>query len=247
MANRWTRLYLTLAAAILCACLAPAGTGQEAPLDGYSPADSKAQREWEAKFRALPDPKILRGSMERLAARPHHVGSPYDKDNAEWILSKFKEWGWDARIETFDVLYPTPKRRLVELTAPTRFTAKLEEPVLAEDPTSSQKSEQLPTYNVYTIDGDATGPLVYVNYGAPEDYEELERHGVSVKDAIVIARYGRVWRGIKPKVASDHGAVGCLIYSDPRDDGYFDDIVLPTGPMRPAGGVQRGSVEDFPS
>jgi len=247
MSSQWTRFYLAFAAAILCACLVPAGTGQEAPLDGYSPTDSKTQRDWEAKFRAIPDPKILRSTMERLAARPHNVGTPYDKDNAEWILLKFKEWGWDAQIEKFDVLYPTPKRRLVELTAPSRFTAKLEEPNVAVDPTSSQKSEQLPTYNVYTIDGDVTAPLVYVNYGAPDDYDELERMGVSVKGAIVIARYGRVWRGIKPKLAADHGAVGCLIYSDPRDDGYFVNNVFPTGPMRPAEGVQRGSVEDFPS
>ena len=232
MSSQWTRFYLAFAAAILCACLVPAGTGQEAPLDGYSPTDSKTQRDWEAKFRAIPDPKILRSTMERLAARPHNVGTPYDKDNAEWILLKFKEWGWDAQIEKFDVLYPTPKRRLVELTAPSRFTAKLEEPNVAVDPTSSQKSEQLPTYNVYTIDGDVTAPLVYVNYGAPDDYDELERMGVSVKGAIVIARYGRVWRGIKPKLAADHGAVGCLIYSDPRDDGYFVNNVFPTGPMR---------------
>jgi N-acetylated-alpha-linked acidic dipeptidase len=239
--------HLILTAALLSAFLIPASAGDEAPLDGYSPASSKAQREWESKFRALPDPKVLRDTMQRLSARPHHVGTPYDKDNAEWILARFKEWGWDARIETFDVLYPTPKRRVVELTGPSRFTAKLEEPAVAADPTSSQKSEQLPTYHVYSVDGDVTAPLVYVNYGIPEDYEELERLGVSVKGAIVIARYGHSWRGVKPKVAWEHGAVGCLIYSDPRDDGYYEDNVFPAGPMRPAEGVQRGSVEDFPA
>jgi len=247
MAHRWTHALLLLAAAGLVVWLAPAGAGEETPLDGYSAANAKAQREWEGKFRALPDPQNLRTNMERLSARPHHVGTAYDKDNAEWMLAQFKEWGWDAHIETFDVLYPTPKRRVVELTAPSRFTAKLEEPDVAVDPTSSQKKEQLPTYNVYSIDGDVTAPLVYVNYGAAEDYEELERLGVSVKGAIVIARYGRTWRGIKPKLAGDHGAVGCLIYSDPRDDGYFQDNVFPNGPTRPPDGVQRGSVEDFPS
>src|SRR5271155_4836101 len=246
MSNGSTRFCLALGAAMLYACLAPAGTGQEAPLDGYTPANSKAQREWEAKFRAIPDTKILRSTLERLAARPHNVGTPYDKDNAEWMMAKYKEWGWDATIESFDVLYPTPKRRLVELVAPHRFTAKLEEPNVPEDPTSSQKSEQLPTYNIYTGDGDVTGPLVYVNYGGPEDYEELDRLGISVKGAIAIARYGRVWRGIKPKLAAEHGAIGCLIYSDPRDDGYFVNDVFPKGPMRPPDGVQRGSVEDFP-
>ena len=130
--------------------------------------------------------------MQRLSARPHHVGSPYDKDNAEWILAKFKEWGLDAQIETFDVLFPTPKERAVELIEPTRFTAKLEEPAVSVDPTSNQQKEQLPTYNAYSIDGDVTAPLVYVNYGIPDDYEQLERLGISVKGAIVIARYGAV-------------------------------------------------------
>ena len=246
MTFRRIRRYAALVAIAAAALLVPAGSGEDAPLDGYSAANSKAQREWEAKFRAIPDTKVLRETLERLAARPHNVGTPYDKDNAEWIQARFKEWGWDANIETFDVLYPTPKRRVVELVSPTHFTAKLEEPAVAVDPTSSQKSEQLPTYNIYSIDGDVTGPLVYVNYGSPDDYEELERLGISVKGAIVLARYGRVWRGIKPKVAADHGAIGCLIYSDPRDDGYFVNDVFPAGPMRPPDGVQRGSVEDFP-
>jgi N-acetylated-alpha-linked acidic dipeptidase len=185
--------------------------------------------------------------MRRLTARPHHVGSPYDKENAEWILSKFKEWGWDAKIETFDVLFPTPRERLLEMIEPTRFTAKLQEPQLPVDPTSKQQSEQLPSYNVYSSDGDVTAPLIFVNYGLPKDYEQLERLGISVKGAIVIAKYGNSWRGIKPKVAAEHGAIGCLIYSDPGDDGYFVDNVFPLGPMRPSDGVQRGSVLDFPA
>jgi N-acetylated-alpha-linked acidic dipeptidase len=184
--------------------------------------------------------------MRRLSARPHHVGSPYDKDNAEWILARLQEWGWDAQIETFTVLFPTPKERVVELVAPTSFKAALEEPAVASDPTSGQKAEQLPPFNAYSIDGDVTATLVYVNYGRPSDYEELERRGISVKGAIVIARYGESWRGIKPKVAAEHGAVGCLIYSDPRDDGYFVDDVFPEGPMRNKNGVQRGSVLDMP-
>jgi N-acetylated-alpha-linked acidic dipeptidase len=185
--------------------------------------------------------------MQRLTARPHHVGSPYDKDNADWILAKFKEWGWDAHVETFQVLFPTPKERMLEMVEPTRFTAKLQEPVVPVDPTSSQQNEQLPSYNAYSTDGDVTAPLVFVNYGVPKDYEELDRLGVSVRGAIVIAKYGNSWRGIKPKVAAEHGAIGCLIYSDPQDDGYFVDNVFPKGPMRPVDGVQRGSVMDFSS
>ncbi len=224
----------------------PAGSSPTA-LTGYSPRSSQTEREWETKFRAIPDPANLRAYMQRLSARPHHVGSPYDKDNAEWILAHFKEWGLDAHIEQFDVLFPTPKIRVLEMVAPTKFTAKLEEPALAIDPTSNQKSEQLPTYNAYSIDGDVTAPLVFVNYGLPEDYEKLDRLGISVKGAIVIAKYLQSWRGVKPKVAAEHGAIGCLIYSEPQDDGYTRDNVFPKGPMRPADGVQRGSVMDFAS
>jgi len=225
---------------------ADAGQSQ-AGLAGYSPRSAQSEREWETKFRAIPDPANLREYMRRLSARPHHVGSPYDKDNAEWILAHFKEWGLDAHIEQFDVLFPTPKIRVLEMVAPTKFTAKLDEPVLSVDPTSNQKPEQLPTYNAYSIDGDVTAPLVFVNYGLPEDYEKLDRLGISVKGAIVIAKYYHSWRGVKPKVAAEHGAIGCLIYSEPKDDGYTVDNVFPAGPMRPADGVQRGSVMDFAS
>src|SRR5215475_6266960 len=218
-----------------------------AQLTGFSPSSSNAQRDWEQKFRAIPNPDNLREYMKRLSARPHHVGSPYDKENAEWILARFKEWGLDAHIETFNVLFPTPKVRVLEMLEPTKFTAKLEEPALAVDPTSNQKSEQLPTYNAYSPDGDVTAPLVFVNYGLPEDYEKLDRLGVSVKGAIVIAKYYHSWRGVKPKVAAEHGAIGCLIYSEPQDDGYTRDVVFPEGPMRNPNGVQRGSVMDFAS
>ena len=181
-----------------------------------------------------------------MSARPHHVGSPYDKDNAEWLLAQLKSYGLDAKIEQFEALFPTPKSRKLELLGPEKFEATLDEPVVKVDPTSDQKKEQLPTYNAYSRDGDVTAPLVYVNYGAPADYEELAAMGVSVKGAIVIARYGQTWRGIKPKVAAEHGAVGCIIYSDPRDDGYFRGDTYPDGPMRPAEGAQRGSVMDMP-
>ena len=220
---------------------------RRAALAGYSSSASQTEREWESKFRAIPDPAKLKAYMRLLSARPHHVGSPYDKENAEWILARFKEWGLDAHIETFDVLFPTPKVRVLEMVEPTKFTAKLEEPALAVDPTSNQKSEQLPTYNAYSIDGNVTAPLVFVNYGLPEDYEKLDRLGISVKGAIVIAKYYQSWRGVKPKVAAEHGAVGCLIYSEPKDDGYTRDNVFPQGPMRNPDGVQRGSVMDFAS
>jgi N-acetylated-alpha-linked acidic dipeptidase len=213
-------------------------------LTGYSSPSAVIESDWEKKFQAGIVPDNIRENMRRLSARPHHVGSPYDKDNAEWMLAKFKEWGFDAKIEVFNALFPTPKVRVVEMLQPTKFQAKLQEPVLSIDPTSGQTAEQLPTYNAYSIDGDVTAPLVYVNFGNREDYDQLDRLGISVKGAIVIARYGSGWRGIKPKVAGEHGAIGCIIYSDPEGDGYYKGDDYPAGGWRPREGVQRGSVMD---
>ncbi len=224
----------------------PAFPTDTVALRGFSAESARAERGWESKFQAIPDPDSLREYMRVLSARPHHLGSARDSANAAWILDRIRSWGLDAKIETFHVLFPTPRERVVELVGPGRFRARLQEPALKEDPTSSQQAEQLPTYNAFSPDGDVTAPLVFVNYGIPEDYQQLERLGVSVKGAIVIAKYGRSWRGIKPKVAAEHGAVGCLIYSDPRDDGYLAGDMYPRGPFRPREGVQRGSVLDMP-
>jgi N-acetylated-alpha-linked acidic dipeptidase len=236
-----------LSASIVLSPLGTQVTADDQPLLGYSAESSRSERQWEEKMRAIPSTDNLRAYMEHLTAHPHNVGTPHDKEYAEWIAAKFKEFGLDTHIEQFDVLYPTPKERVVELVeGGPKFTAKLQEPAVPQDPTSSQQNEQLPTYNVYSIDGDVTAPLVYVNYGIPEDYEQLERMGVSVKGKIVIARYYHSWRGIKPKVAAEHGAVGCLIYSDPHEDGFMQGEIFPQGAWRPKDGVQRGSVADMP-
>lgn len=219
---------------------------QNKNLMGFSAENSSKQADLEGKFDSYLKRENLREWMKRLSARPHHVGSPYGKENAEFMLSLFKSWGFDAQIEQFDVLFPTPKTRVLAMLAPEKFTALLDEPALKEDATSGQKDEQLPTYNAFSIDGDVTAPLVYVNYGIPRDYEELEKRGIDVKGKIVIARYGGSWRGIKPKVAAEHGAVACLIYSDPRDDGFFQGDVYPKGAFRNENGAQRGSVADMP-
>lgn len=200
---------------------------------------------WEEKFRAIPRADLLKEYMRTLSAEPHHLGSAQDKKNAEWMRDKLKSWGLDAQLEEYNVLFPTPKERVLEMIAPEKFIAQLKEPGIAEDPDSTD-ANQLPTYNAYAADGDVTAPLVYVNYGIPADYEVLEKLGVSVKGKIVIARYGASWRGIKPKVAYEHGAIGCLIYSDPKEDGYYQGDVYPQGPYRNETGVQRGSVMDMP-
>ena len=215
-------------------------------LMGFTDANAAKESDWEKQYDTQLNPQDQDTWMKFLSSHPHHVGSPQDKANAEYIANLFRQWGYQTEISTYYVLFPTPKTRLLELLSPKPFKAKLEEPTLAEDKTSGQKSEQLPTYNAYSADGDVTAELVFVNRGVPADYEELERLGVDVKGKIVIAKYGGSWRGIKPKVAYEHGAIGCIIYSDPADDGYAQGDVYPTGSFRPAGGVQRGSVMDMP-
>jgi N-acetylated-alpha-linked acidic dipeptidase len=217
------------------------------PLLGFNTEHAAEERALEARFDSHLDAADQRAWLKRLSARPHHVGSPYDKDNAEFMAGLFRSWGFETQIESFKVLFPTPKTRLLEMVAPTHFTASLAEPPIAEDSTSGQTAEQLPTYNAYSIDGDVTGELVYVNYGVPKDYEELDRRGIDVKGKIVLARYGGSWRGIKPKVAAEHGAVGCIIFSDPSGDGYAQGDVYPKGGWRSDKSVQRGSVADMPT
>ena len=244
MKIRWLSVLLLLVAPSIAVLSEPASGPASGVMLGYSAQGAVLQGQWERKFKDGISAANIRENMRRLSARPHHVGSPYDKNNAEWILSKFKEWGFDAKIESFDVLFPTPKIRVLEMLQPTRFRAKLQEPPVPGDATSGQTAEQLPTYNAYSADGDVTAPLIYVNFGNRDDYEELDRLGVSVKGAIVIARYGEGWRGVKPKVAAEHGAIGCIIYSDPRGDGYFKGEEFPAGGWRSVNGVQRGSVMD---
>jgi N-acetylated-alpha-linked acidic dipeptidase len=198
----------------------------------------------ERNFDAMIHPNDLRDWMKLLASEPNHVGSPHDKANANQILAWFKEWGWDARIERFWVLYPTPITETFELIGATPFKATLQEPPIPGDTSATATEPALPAYAAYQGDGDVTAPLVYVNYGMEDDYKALQQLGVSVKGAIVIARYGGGWRGLKPKLAYEHGALGCVIYSDPGNDGYAIDKTYPAGPMRPPHGLQRGSVSD---
>ncbi|WP_231590675.1 M28 family metallopeptidase [Hymenobacter terrenus] len=240
---------LLLAAALLTgyAAVAQNTPAEVKPLLGFDAGAAATEYQLEAQFDAQLKADNLRQWMKRLAAHPHHVGSPYDKDNAEFMASLFKSWGYDTRIDVSYVLFPTPKLRVLEMVAPTPYTAGLTEKPVAEDATSGQTSEQLPTYNCFSKDGDVTAELVFVNYGVPKDYEELERRGIDVKGKIVIAKYGGSWRGIKPKVAAEKGALGCLIYSDPKDDGYGQGDVYPKGAFKPETGAQRGSVLDMPT
>ncbi|MBL9216548.1 MAG: M28 family peptidase [Opitutaceae bacterium] len=234
---------LALLASFLAALAAPVVA---APLQGFRPDRTEGQLALERRFDAGLDRADYAAWIEDMSAEPNHVGSPHNRRNAERTLAQFQEWGWEARIETFHVLYPTPLELRLELVAPTAFTARLHEPPVPGDRTSGRTADALPPYNVYGADGDVTAELVYVNYGMPDDYRELERRGIDVRGRIVIVRYGGGWRGLKPKLAHERGAVGCLIYSDPRDDGYGAGDTYPAGGFRPADGVQRGSVLDMP-
>ncbi len=215
-------------------------------ISGFSDADAAKQIQWEKTFDSLLSTSNQDEWMKFMTSKPHHVSSPQGKANADFMASLFKQWGYDTRIDVYNVLFPTPKTRLVELLSAKPVRLKLEELALREDRTSGLRTDQLPTYNAYSADGDITAELVFVNRGIPADYEELARRGISVKGKIVIAKYGGSWRGIKPKVAAERGAIGCLIYSDPADDGYVEGDVYPKGPYRPSFSAQRGSVMDMP-
>lgn len=212
---------------------------------GFSDTDAAIQKKWEASYDSLLKASDIDNLVKILSAYPHHLGSVGDKNNVVFILQKYREWGYDARIDTFYALFPTPKTRLLEAISPIKYKAVLQEPALKEDRTSSQTSEQLPTYNCYSADGDVTADLIYVNQGLPQDYEALDKMGISVKGKIVIVRYGGSWRGIKPRLAQEHGALGCIIYSDPKDDGFYQGDPYPKGPFKSEYGVQRGSIEDI--
>jgi N-acetylated-alpha-linked acidic dipeptidase len=239
-----SRVGLSTLCAVLVLSFAPKPV--TAQLLGFTDEGTQAQRDLEARFDSQLDVDHLSEWLRYLTRHPNHVGSPGAKENAEWIADKFRSWGFETRIDVYQVMFPTPRERRVELVAPTRYTLRLEEPALAEDATSGITENLLPTYNAYSADGDVEAEVVYVNYGIPADYDELERRGIDVRGKIALARYGGSWRGIKPKVAAERGAIATLIFSDPKDDGYFQGDVYPEGAYRMEHGAQRGSVVDMP-
>ncbi|HLH03455.1 MAG TPA: transferrin receptor-like dimerization domain-containing protein [Bryobacteraceae bacterium] len=235
----------TFAALTLGALLPLSSPAQLSNIRGFPASAQPAERRLEQQAQSAASAAHIRAYWENMASEPHQAGSPRSRSVALYIAGLLREWGLDASVERFEALMPYPTVRQVEMIAPRRFTAALREPPVAEDPNSSDP-HQLPTFNAYAASGDVTGEVVYANFGLPADYDWLDKHGISVKGKIVLTRYGKSWRGIKPKVAAEHGAIACLIYSDPHEDGYFEDDTYPKGPMRPDDGVQRGSVLDMP-
>lgn len=245
MVHRNRRLVLLAASTLVYTATWAAATSPPAQLFGFTVEESAAQRSIEQRFDADLKPEDLNSWLKNMSAEANQVGSPHNKANAQFVRDQFRQWGWDAQIEEFYPLYPTLKHHTLELVAPGKFVAALKEPPVAGDETSS-RTDGMGPYNIYGADGDVTGELVYVNYGMPDDYKELARRGVEVKGKIAITRYGGGWRGLKPKLAQTHGAIGCIIYSDPQNDGYAAGDVYPKGGWRPADGLQRGSVADMP-
>ena len=234
-----SRIITTL---LVCFCLSISAQS----IIGFNPGEAKEELQLESTFESKLSAANLDNWMQRMAAEPHWVGTEYGRENAEWMAAQFKSWGYDTKIETYDILFPYPKIRELELVGPDPYKAKLTAVPVEGDPYTSQGEALLPSYNAFSTDGDVTADLVFVNYGIPSDYEELEKLGIDVKGKIVIAKYYGSWRGIKPKLAAEKGAIGCIIYSDPQDDGYVQGDVYPKGAFKNKTGVQRGSVMDMP-
>jgi N-acetylated-alpha-linked acidic dipeptidase len=230
----------------LCLCFASSLNAQEALL-GFGSAEGLTQQQLEAKFDAQLNSSEMDQWLRFLSNAPHHVGTEKGLENVEFIAEKFRSWGFDTEIVQYDILFPSPRNRELELVAPNRYTATLTEDPLTEDPSTSSVKDLLPPYNAFSIDGEVEGELVFVNYGTPADYEILERYGISVEGKIAISRYGGSWRGIKPKLAGEKGAIATIIYSDPADDGYGAGDTYPDGPFKHESAVQRGSVMDMPT
>ncbi len=212
-------------------------------IDGFAPSELMQQRRFEEQFRSVPKPASAREHLRILTAEPHVAGSMEDYKTAIYVRDQWRSYGIAADIEEYQVLLPLPKTpSVVEMIAPRRERLKVQEEIIAEDSSSSSR-KIVPLFNGYSASGDVTAPLVYVNYGLPEDYAALKKLGVDARGKIVIARYGNSFRGVKAKVAEENGAVGILIYSDPADDGYVQGDVYPKGPWRPSSSAQRGSVQ----
>jgi N-acetylated-alpha-linked acidic dipeptidase len=242
-----TLLLLSCALGSVASAQAPAGR-----LLGFTAGGTEAQRALERQLLGQPAGDRMAEYHTAMTSEPHHAGTDAQERTAGYYAEKLREFGFDeVLLNRYEVLLPYPVHREVTLLEPERYELKLFEPPLERDgeivdPFSDDEGV-LPTFNAYSADGDVTGEVVYVNYGIPADYEVLDELGVSLEGKIAIARYGRSWRGIKPRLAAERGAVGCLIYSDPADDGFVQGDVLPEGKWRPEWGVQRGSVMDMPT
>src|SRR5829696_7814441 len=240
---------ILILALLVALSLAPPIALTQNAIDGFSAARATDQRRWEEVFRAIPNPKTAREHLRILTREPHIAGTKEDYDTAVYVRDQLRSYGVSAELKEYDVWLNYPKTPpVIELITNKRQKLNIHEAVISRDPSSSHP-KITPLFNGYSASGDVTAPVVYANYGLPNDYDELKKAGVDVKGKIVIVRYGNSFRGVKAKVAEDNGAIGCIIYSDPADDGYMQGDVYPKGPWRPVASGQRGSVQylfDYP-
>ena len=219
--------------------------------DGYTEGDTESQSyslpfgeteaKLEADFQKIPNAQQAESHVKAITASPHMAGTEGSHKVAEWLREQYEGYGFDAKIVTYSAWMPQPKEIKLELVEPEKKALGTQEQPFAEDK-DSQNKQLMPAFNAYSASGDVTAPVVYVNYGTQDDYKQLDAMGVDVAGKIVLARYGKSYRGIKAKIAEERKAVGVLIYSDPYDDGYDAGDVFPKGPWRPMSGIQRGSV-----
>lgn len=210
-------------------------------LTGFRPGAAASQAALEARLQSVVDTAWARLHARALAARPHVAGTPAQRATADHVMRQMASWGLDTSRSQYRVFLPFHDSTVVEVITPAGVERlDLVEPPIAADPTTSEPA--WPAMNGYSGAGDVTAPVVYVNYGLPADYARLDSLGVSVRGKVVLVRYGRSFRGIKPREAALRGAVAAILYSDPMDDGFLQGEVYPDGPMRNPDGVQRGSI-----
>ena len=210
-------------------------------MTGYSPSNADKQKAAEAAAIARPDPSKAQAHSKSLSDGPHVAGTQGQARTRDYVIGQMKAMGLQTEVRAYDIWMPHLVEAHVWRVSPTQKELDLREGPVAGDATSA-KYPETPPINGYGGSGDVSAPIVYANYGLIEDYATLDSLGVSVRGKIVVARYGRSFRGIKAREAEKHGALALLIYSDPQDDGFVRGDVYPEGPMRPSQGIQRGSV-----
>ncbi len=248
MSSRRRQPAIAIALLVVCTVAFAAagvfGQAKSAPtasIPGFASSRVAKELDLEKDFQAIPDGSHAEADLRQLTSAPHVAGTEGSKQVADWLLAQFKDDGFDAQIVTYNAYLPLPRQAVLELIAPQEVALATPEPPAPGDDTSSD-GQLMPAVNDYSASGDVTAPVIYVNYGTPEDYRELDSLGVSIRGKLVLARYGRDYRGVKAKLAEEHGAVGLILYSDPEDDGFISGDVFPDGPWRPLEGIQRGSI-----
>jgi N-acetylated-alpha-linked acidic dipeptidase len=235
-------LSLLICGLVAFVCAGVSGNAQlPLQISGFAASHIAAETELEQNFAKVPDAGHAEADLRQLTSEPHVAGTEASHRVAEWLRDQFQSYGFDAEIVSYSAYLPLPRVAQLEMISPEKVLLANPEPPLEQDK-QSNGAHLLPVANDYSASGDVTAPIVYVNYGTPDDYRTLDSLGISVRGKLILARYGRNYRGVKAKLAEQHGAAGLILYSDPEDDGFTNGSVFPDGPWRPLAGIQRGSI-----